>query len=76
MPITIYWSRPITWYPQNTRVLKLVNFTLQYLKKPDLFDLTDNFPNSVAQLSGLQPLRIAHTKKLVQFFPKVTITNY
>ena len=55
MPITIYWSRPITWYPQNTRghvsrvskrVRKLVTFTLQYLKKQDLFDLTDNFPSS------------------------------
>ena len=55
VPITIYWSRSIMWYPQNTRghmsrvskrVWKLVNFTVQYLKKPDLFDLTDNFPNS------------------------------
>ena len=26
--------------------------------------------------SGLQPLHKAHTKKLVQFFPKVTITTY
>ena len=55
MLIIIYYSRAIHRCPQNTRgmwhvarvhkrVLKLVNFEVQKVQKPELFDLVDTSP--------------------------------
>ena len=53
MPKIIYYSRSFTWYLQNPRVhvsriqkrvSKLVNFEVQKVQKPELFDFTDTCP--------------------------------
>ena len=53
MPKIIYCSRPTTWYLQNTRVTcprvqkrvqKIVNFLVQKLQKPHMFDLGTHRP--------------------------------
>ena len=49
MPNIIYYSRPITWYPQwhvsrvHKRVLKLVNFEVQKVQKPEFFNFKLNW---------------------------------
>ena len=59
MPNIIYYSRAILRCPQNTRVLKLVDFEVQKVQKPELFDLAATFP----RLRGDQgPLgHVSHT---------------